>query len=144
MDAPWILLADDDLEDQEMLIDMIRQVDDSLPIETVSDGHQALEKLSRLPEEEIPSLIVLDYKMPYLSAAEVLEALARDPRYAAVPKVVWSTSHREEDVRRCIEAGASEYFEKPATTAELRSIAGKMLEYRNMEKFRNAESHDGK
>ena len=131
MNTPWVLLADDDLEDQEMLIEVIGEIDPGIAVETVSDGREALTKLARLTEAELPSLIILDYKMPYLNAAEVLEALAEDPRYAAIPKVCWSSSRREDDIRRCLKAGACNYFAKPSTTTELQSMTMRMLECRS-------------
>jgi len=130
MNTNKVLLADDDLEDQEMLIDVITQIDNKLTVETVSDGREAVSKLKGLPENELPSLVILDYKMPYLNAAEVLEALAGDTRYATIPKVCWSSSRRDDDIRRCLKAGAVNYFQKPSTTEELRSIAERMLELR--------------
>jgi CheY-like chemotaxis protein len=133
-----ILIADDDLEDQEMLIEALTQLDDSISIETLSDGRQVVENLANLTDMELPALIVLDYKMPYMNAAEVLETLAKEARYAAVPKVVWSSSHREEDVLRCLAAGACNYFEKPVTAAGLLDIGRQALEYRRINKLRPA------
>lgn len=128
MNKNRVLLADDDLEDQEMLTEVIREMAPGLKVETVSDGREALAKLTQLADAELPSLIILDYKMPYLNAAEVLEALAKDPRYAAIPKVCWSSSRREDDIRRCLNAGACNYFQKPSTSAELRGVTKSMLE----------------
>ncbi len=125
----WILIADDDLEDQEMLIEVIGQVDNSLTIETASDGQEALNKLTSQSPEKSPALLILDFKMPYLNAAELLETLAQDEKYAQIPKVVWSTSNRQEDVKRCLRAGARHYFVKPTKASELRTIVGQMLEY---------------
>jgi CheY-like chemotaxis protein len=139
MNTKWILLADDDLEDQEMLIEVMKQLEDSISITAVSDGRQAVAKLAALDENELPSLVILDYKMPYMNAGEVLETLAGNPRYTALPKIVWSSSRRADDMRRCLDAGACSYFEKPATTRELRSIAEKMLNCR-----RNEEIYTGK
>jgi CheY-like chemotaxis protein len=142
MNSNWVLLADDDLEDQEMLIDAITQIDDSIAVGTVSDGREALSKLTGLTETEFPMLLILDYKMPYMNAAEVLEALAEDARFAAIPKVVWSSSRREDDIRRCLKAGACNYFQKPSTTAELRWITERMLEC--LKSFRKAAAYTGK
>jgi CheY-like chemotaxis protein len=130
MNKHRVLLADDDLEDQEMLTEVIKEMDPGLTVDTVSDGREALAKLTELGDAELPSLIILDYKMPYLNAAEVLEALAKDSRYAAIPKVCWSSSRREDDIRRCLKAGACDYFEKPSTTAELRRLTKRLLECR--------------
>jgi len=128
MDSNWIMIADDDSEDQEMLVDAIAALDKSIPVRTVADGREALLKITGLPDEKLPCLLVLDYKMPYMNAAEVLEALSKDERYSRLRKVVWSSAHRLEDVNRCMKAGASDYFVKPARAAELKVIAKQMLE----------------
>lgn len=110
-----------------MLIDVIGQLDKTISIRTASDGREALSEITDRLDGELPCCVILDYKMPYLSAAEVLEALARDERYSQIPKMVWSTSNREEDVSRCLKAGARQYFVKPARFSELKAIARQML-----------------
>lgn len=124
----WILIADDDPEDQEMIIEVINQMDNSIHIETVSDGREALTKLTALSPHELPALVLLDYKMPYLNASEILESLAGDERFTTIPKMVWSTSGRELDIQRCLKAGASKYFVKPSRSIELRQIVQEILE----------------
>jgi CheY-like chemotaxis protein len=124
-----ILIADDDPEDQEMLMDVITRMDKDLQIDTVANGGQLLDYLSASQPADLPSLIILDYKMPVLNAAEALERLKTDQHFVHIPKVVWSTSRREDDIRRCIDAGAKRYFIKPAQLSELKQIAGQMLEY---------------
>jgi CheY-like chemotaxis protein len=129
MASNWILVADDDLEDQEMVTEVIGQLDNSIEISTASDGREALAKITALSDEKLPALLILDYKMPYMNAGEVLEALAQDNRYSQIPKIVWSTSNREDDVNRCLQAGASRYFVKPSRFSELRTIVRQMLEF---------------
>ena len=111
-----------------MLIDIFKQLDKTLPIRTASDGREALAEIVELTDEELPVCVILDYKMPYMNAGEVLEALAREERYRHITKIVWSTSNREEDVNRCMMAGASHYFVKPSRFSELKAIAQQMLQ----------------
>ena len=73
-----------------------------------------------------PVLILMDYKMPILTAAEILEKLAGDNRYTGIPKLVWSTSDRAEYVDRCLQHGAAGYFAKPSSLAELAKIVDRM------------------
>lgn len=121
-----ILLADDDLDDQEILIEIFAQLDKHVQVDTVTNGNQVLKYLSERKAQEFPALIVMDFKMPFLNAAEVLEKLSGDTRYAAIPKVVWSTS--QQDMIRCMNAGAKSYYIKPTKASELKLIAGKMLQ----------------
>lgn len=124
----WILVADDDPEDQEMLTEVVEKLDNTISIETASDGREALTRITGLADRELPACVILDYKMPFLNAAEVLEALARDDRFSRLPKIVWSTSNRQEDVDRCLKAGASHYFVKPSQFSELKGIVQQMLD----------------
>ncbi|MDP4213398.1 MAG: response regulator [Bacteroidota bacterium] len=123
-----ILLADDDPEDQDILKDYLLKEDSSLWIHCVLNGKEAISWLKGRPDEEVPSLIILDYKMPLLNAIETLDQLKEEPRYLSIPKVVWSTSVQTEHKKLCLERGAIAYFSKPARTRDLVNLARKMLE----------------
>jgi CheY-like chemotaxis protein len=122
-----ILLADDDKEDQELLREALLQEQPSASIETVWNGQEVISYLNACPDDALPCLVILDYKMPFLSAAEVLERLFKDARYAAIPKVVWSTSSQREHIDRCLKNGAVHYFTKPNSPSELTSMTKRML-----------------
>ncbi|MBN8851913.1 MAG: hypothetical protein BGO55_25765 [Sphingobacteriales bacterium 50-39] len=124
-----ILIADDDSDDVEILTEVFNQLDDHMSIHTVQNGGQVFRYLAGLADDDLPCVMVLDYKMPILNAAEVLEKIRNDERYSRIPKVVWSTSGRQEDMNRCLDAGAKEYFIKPSKTSELKRMAGIMLQY---------------
>ncbi len=123
-----ILIADDDPDDLDMLTEALKAVDSTLQIDLVSNGQDVLTYLSGCTPTKLPNLIVLDYKMPLLNGPEVLEALAADDRYAHIPKVIWSTSEQDKDVRRCMLAGARQYFTKPSNHQVLLTIAQRILE----------------
>lgn len=87
-----ILLADDDKEDQDILKEYLLKENPDLSIHCAFTGKEAISWLNSCSEEEFPSLIVLDYKMPIMNAVETLDVMNRDARYRSIPKVVWSTS----------------------------------------------------
>jgi CheY-like chemotaxis protein len=120
---PYILLADDDPEDQEMLIDLLRDRLPHVAVRTVNNGREAMNCLLECAGNELPSLIVLDYKMPEVTGAEVLQATAQHPRFRLIPKVVWSTSNNSEYIEICVRHGALKYFTKPTDMAGLAFIA---------------------
>jgi len=124
-----ILIADDDSEDLEILTEVFSQLDNHMSIHAVHNGSQVFRYLASITDDDLPCVIVLDYKMPLLNAAEVLEKISNEARYSHIPKVVWSTSGRKEDMSRCLDAGAKEYFIKPSKPSELKRIAGIMLRY---------------
>jgi len=124
--TPYILLADDDPDDRDSLIRPFLQQNPGVRVVSFGDGQELLSFLVDCPDDELPVLILMDYKMPYVTAAEILQSLAADPRYDGIPKLVWSTSGRAEYVDRCVQNGASQYFTKPNSLPELASIVDRM------------------
>jgi CheY-like chemotaxis protein len=66
------------------------------------------------PTEDLPELMVIDYKMPGITGAEVLQSIQQKERYQNIPKVVWSTSNNQEYRDRSMKSGASQFLTKPA------------------------------
>lgn len=123
----FILLADDDQEDLDLLSEVILQLDNTTKLHTVNSGNRVIEFLQKTGDDDLPSLIVLDYNMPNMNGAEVLEQLCKDPRYQGIPKIVWSTSNNSSYIRECLEKGATSYLVKPATHKTLQEQAAQML-----------------
>jgi len=126
MYTPYIILADDDPDDRDSFIHPFVQQNPGVRVVSFGDGSELLSFLEICPDNELPVLILMDYKMPYSTAADILERLAAYPRYANIPKLVWSTSGRAEYVDRCVQHGASQYFTKPNSLPELANIVDRM------------------
>lgn len=122
-----ILLADDDLEDLELLGETILKLEPETNLVTVSNGSGVLEHLKKSEDDEIPCLIVVDYNMPDMTGAEVLKQIGKESRYKDIPKVVWSTSNSHGFMKECMENGANAYFVKPSTNQQLHDQAKEML-----------------
>lgn len=126
--SKFILYADDDADDQELLKEAFLQLETSAKIYTVSSGKETLDFLQTTERNELPCLIVLDYNMPDLNGAEVLNRICRDTRYSKIPKVIWSTSNSSYYKQLCKEKGADYYFTKPQNFKDIKEMAGKMLQ----------------
>jgi len=124
-----ILLADDDNEDHELFKEFLAKQAPDIDVVSVWNGQEALSYLASCPDYMLPHVIILDYKMPILNGPEVLDRLAREPRYAAIPRIVWSTSNQQEYIDVCLKKGASFFFTKPNTPAELTGITEKALSF---------------
>lgn len=118
-----VFLAEDDLDDQEMLIEAMMQVDNSLEFITANTGSKAFDSLKKISGEKKIRLIILDYNLPEISGAEILSRLKDQKLFENVPKVVWSTSNSPVYQKKCLEAGAHSYIVKPTGIAGIRSIA---------------------
>ena len=91
------------------------------------DGREALEVLAR--EDQI-DIVLLDLMMPEKSGLDVLAAMRADDRLRDVPCIILTAAGQEQQHRRAMELGATDFLTKPfspkklyARTAELAGIA---------------------
>lgn len=107
----------------------LRPLAGHLAIETVSDGEAALERLGLLGNVSVapPDVVILDLSLPRISGLEVLDAMRAEPRTAALPVVVFSTSPYHGDVRRAQERGVAAYLTKEVDPEEIIEIIEKII-----------------
>ncbi len=87
------------------------------------DGQEALDAL----EAGAPvDLVLLDLMMPRLSGLDVLAALRRDPRYAALPCVILTAAGQEQQYRQAMALGATDFMTKPFSPKKLYARAAEL------------------
>jgi CheY-like chemotaxis protein len=120
----WILVAEDDGDDQRLLADAFEQCGIRCRLDFHGDGESLLKALSDCTAASPPQLILLDLNMPRMDGRETLQRLRADPVLAQVPVVVMSTSAAEDDCSRARRAGCDAYFVKPAEYGALLDMVG--------------------
>jgi CheY-like chemotaxis protein len=130
-----ILLADDSSEDVLLMEIALERTHLEAALQVVSDGEQAIRYLqghgqysdrSRFP---IPSLIILDIKMPLVSGLGVLRWLSEQPELKVIPKIIMSTSRLEEEITQSYRLGANTYFVKPQSLHDLKKVLTSLQDY---------------
>ena len=117
-DIRTILLAEDSLADAEMAIDALREANLANPIVHVEDGVEAMDYLLRRGahanrEEGMPSVLLLDIKMPRMDGLEVLKQIRHHDTLRHLPVVILSSSREESDLARSWDLGVNAYVVKP-------------------------------
>lgn len=126
-----IFLADDDLEDVELLQEAVASLEAGVIIQPFSSGKAIVTYLKEHAEKDPPALILLDYNMPDMNGAQVLHLMSAIPAIASITKAVWSTSNAQDYVKECLNNGACHYFVKPSSSRELTVLAKKILDLSN-------------
>lgn len=113
-----ILLVDDETLITDSLSYSLKR--EGFEVETVADGHSALEAVERLK----PDLIVLDLMLPDISGFEVCRRLRMS---TATPVIMLTARSEEIDRVLGLEVGADDYLAKPFSFRELLARIQAML-----------------
>jgi DNA-binding response OmpR family regulator len=87
------------------------------------DGREALETLER---EKDVALVLLDLMMPQLSGLDVLERLRADPRWKTLPCIILTAAGQEQQHRKAMELGATDFLTKPFSPKKLYARAAEL------------------
>ena len=111
-----VLIADD----EDSVVELVRVTleDERVRVIAAGNGVTAL----ALADEIGPELVLLDVNMPGHDGIEVCRRLRADARFARTPIVMLTAATRPEDVRRALDAGATEYLTKPFSPVRLLTL----------------------
>lgn len=113
--VPHILLAEDDVCLARLLLHALEKLNPPPKIVHVPDGEAALDRLqikNRGPAN-LPSVVILDLKMPKIGGLEVLRRIKGDGRLRLLPVVMLTSSQNHQELRACYESGANACVVKP-------------------------------
>ena len=133
-----ILIVEDDPGDAYFLEKAFERVLANCAVHRVSDGEEAQAYLSGTGKYldrklfPLPSVILLDLKMPRMNGFEFLAWLRKEPELKIIPTVVYSSSENPTDIRKAYEMGANSFLHKRlsmnAVQETMRSFARYWLE----------------
>jgi two-component system response regulator len=125
-----ILLVEDNADDAELAVRAFRSGDTAQEIQVASDGVEAMEALfgspTSPPPRQLPSLVLLDLKLPRLDGFEVLSRIRSHPRTRFLPVVILTSSTEVSDLIAGYRLGANSYVRKPMSFREF-LVAAKLI-----------------
>jgi two-component system, response regulator len=119
MSERYILLVEDNPDDEELTLLSLRKNNLAHDIVVVRDGVEAIEFLfcngqyAHRDVAHVPTVILLDLKLPKLDGLGVLKRLRADERTRTLPVVVLTSSSQDADVIASYNLGANSYVRKP-------------------------------
>jgi len=119
MTERYILLVEDNPDDEELTLLSLRKNNLAHEIVVVRDGVEAIEFLfgngqySGRDISRSPTVVLLDLKLPKLDGLGVLKRLRADDRTRTLPVVVLTSSSQDADVIASYNLGANSYVRKP-------------------------------
>ncbi len=131
-----IILHVDDIPNDLLLVKhAIDQTKSGIRVVTASDGTEAIDYLSgtgvyadreRYP---LPSLVLLDLKMPRQNGFEVLSWMRSQPALKCLPVVVFTSSKHQKDMDQAYECGANSYLIKPVAFEDMVEVLRGLVIY---------------
>jgi CheY-like chemotaxis protein len=121
MSAPIrCLIAEDDIDDQEIFSIAISELDGFYDCTYVLNGIEALNQLSS--NTLLPDYIFLDLNMPRMNGIQCLEEINKQPLWSHIPVVIYSTSSGQMFIDDALQHGAVSFITKPSRISDLVSI----------------------
>lgn len=119
-----ILLVEDNPTDEKLTLRAFKKCNVANEVVVVRDGAEALDylfgsgKYAGPNAPPLPTVTLLDLKLPRVDGLEVLRRIRANERTRLLPVVVLTASKEDEDVIRSYALGANAYVRKPVDFAQ--------------------------
>src|SRR5215207_9463890 len=102
-----VLLAEDDLDDQDFFYDFLEDRKDIVLMSPVENGVELFYFLESIKDDNsLPDLIILDQNMPKRNGLQTLQLLKSTERYTHIPVMIYSTYTDEQLKKNSLQMGA--------------------------------------
>ncbi|MGH7484105.1 MAG: response regulator [bacterium] len=126
------MIVEDNPDDEEMTLRSLSQSGIANDVQVVRDGVEALDFLFGMGAFEgrdlsyMPSVVLLDLKLPKLNGIDVLTRMRQDDRTRNIPVVILTSSSEEEDMIKSYKSGANSYVRKPVIFANFADVVSQL------------------
>ena len=126
-----VLIVDDQFTSRKILAELVQRIEDDVSVAAFADPLEAIQWVHTHP----PDLVLTDYKMPGLDGVEFTQRFRAIPQCADIPLVV-VTVVEDRNVRyKALEAGATDFLNKPFDHFECRARCRNLLMLRRQQRI---------
>lgn len=127
MYSKFILLVEDNEDDIKLTQMAFKENNIMNELVIIQDGAEALDYIfckgnySNRDKNELPTLILLDIKLPKVDGIEVLKQIRANKKTKLIPVVILTSSNEEKDILNGYSLGCNSYVCKPVNFNEFTS-----------------------
>ena len=128
----FILLVEDNPDDVELTMRAFEKAKITNEVMLARDGAEALDFLfatgpyAERDPQDLPTVVLLDIKLPKVDGIEVLRRVRADERTKFLPVVMLTSSKEQEDVVTSYAEGANSYVRKPVDFTQFSEAVAQM------------------
>lgn len=128
---PYVLYGEDNSTDSVFFERAFRGYKPDYPLVHRANGKLIRDFLEdrEQKEERLPSLVVLDIKMPGLTGLEILEFIRKRPALSRLPVIILSASSENRDIKTAYKHRVNAYLTKPSRYGELKDLVGTLATF---------------
>jgi two-component system response regulator len=130
-----ILLVEDNISDSELILRVLKKTQICQQIDAVRDGAEALDyifcmgKYKSRSENDLPTFILLDLKLPKVDGLEVLRRIKVESRTRSIPVIIFTSSQEPRDILESYRFGVNSYIVKPVDYADFSTTVQSIANY---------------
>ncbi len=123
-----ILLVEDNPDDVDLTLRSLKKIGVQSEVIVARDGAEALDYLFATDARDnrsssiIPSLVLLDLKLPKIHGLEVLQRIRTKEHTKRLPVAILTSSDDEQDLIESYGLGVTKYIRKPVDIAQLSEV----------------------
>lgn len=122
-----IIVIEDDLEDQQLLDEIFKNLDFPNKVIFFADGNDAITYLTTTDEQ--PFLILSDINMPKMDGFEVRNQIVLNEKLKCIPYLFFTTGVDKKAVYDAYAMSVQGFFIKPARMSEMQNTVKKIIDY---------------
>jgi two-component system response regulator len=135
MEKKVILLVEDNPDDVDLTLRAMKKGNILNEVVVARDGVEALDCLfgtgacANHGLSIMPTIVLLDLKLPKIDGLEVLRRLRADERTKFLPVIILTTSKEEQDLINSYKLGANSYIRKPVDFTQFAEAVNQLKLY---------------
>lgn len=121
----YILIAEDDEDDQFLLSSAFKEISGDTQLVFVENGIELIEHFKKFDDGQVghlPALLIVDLNMPKKNGKEAIRELIQKNYFRSFKTIIFSTTGNEIEKSKCKDMGINDFFVKPSDYSSLLNV----------------------